>query len=61
MALALPIYTVVSGNPDRTYGKVVGGLSTALSGNVSGMLTAAGTFGTSNPQFALQGAVKVAF
>lgn len=61
VALALPIYTIVSGNPDRTYGKVVGGLSTALSGKVSGMLTAAGTFGTSNPQFALQGAVKVAF
>lgn len=61
VALALPIYTVVVGNPDRTYGKVVGGLSTALSGNVNAMLTAAGTFGTSNPQFALQGAVKVAF
>lgn len=61
VALVLPIYTVVAGNPDRTYGKVVGGLSTALSGNVSAMLTAAGTFGTSNPQFALQGAVKVAF
>ncbi len=61
VALALPIYTVVQGNPDRTYGKVVGGLSTALSGSVNAMLTAAGTFGTSNPQFALQGAVKVAF
>lgn len=61
VALALPIYTVVAGNPDRTYGKVVGGLSTALSGNVNAMLTAAGTFGTSTPQFALQGAVKVAF
>lgn len=61
VALALPVYTVVQGNPDRTYGKVVGGLSTALSGNVNAMLTAAGTFGTSNPQFALQGAVKVAF
>lgn len=61
VALALPIYTVVAGNPDRTYGKAVGGLSTALSGNVNAMLTAAGTFGTSNPQFALQGAVKVAF
>lgn len=61
VALALPIYTVVAGNPDRTYGKVVGGLSTALSGNVNAMLTAAGTFGASTPQFALQGAVKVAF
>ena len=61
VALALPIYTVVQGNPDRTYGKVVGGLNTALSGNINAMLTAAGTFGTSNPQFALQGAVKVAF
>lgn len=60
-ALALPIYTVVAGNPDRTYGKVVGGVSTALAGNVAGMLTAASTFGNSNPQFALQGAVKVAF
>jgi outer membrane lipase/esterase len=61
VALALPIYTVVAGNPDRTYGKVVGGLSTALSGNVNAMLTAAGTFGTGNPQLALQGALKVAF
>ncbi|MDA9497091.1 hypothetical protein XI05_05975 [Bradyrhizobium sp. CCBAU 11357] len=60
-ALALPIYTVVAGNPDRTYGKVVGGVSTALTGNVSGVLTAASTFGNSNPQFAVQGAVKVAF
>lgn len=60
-ALALPIYTMIPGNPDRTYGKAVAGLSTALSGNVSGMLTAAGTFGNSNPQFALQGALKVAF
>ena len=61
VALALPIYTMVPGNPDRTYGKLVGGLSTALAGNVSGLLTAAGTFGNSNPQFAVQGAVKVAF
>jgi outer membrane lipase/esterase len=61
VALALPIYTVVGGNPDRTYGKVVGGLSTALAGNVSAMLTSAATFGNSNPQFALQGAVKIAF
>lgn len=61
VALALPIYTVVPGNPDRTYGKAVGGLSTALSGNVSAMLTAAGTFGNSNPQVALQGAVRIAF
>lgn len=61
VALALPIYTIVPGNPDRTYGKAVGGLSTALAGNVNGMLTAAGTFGNSNPQFALQGAVKIAF
>lgn len=61
VALALPIYTLVPGNPDRTYGKAVGGLSTALAGNVNGMLTAAGTFGNSNPQFALQGAVKIAF
>ncbi|MGY4630218.1 autotransporter domain-containing protein [Bradyrhizobium sp. USDA 4486] len=60
-ALALPIYTVVAGNPDRTYGKVVGGVSTALAGNVAGMLTAASTFGNSNPQFAVQGAVKIAF
>lgn len=61
VALALPIYTVVPGNPDRTYGKAVGGLSTALTGNVSAMLTAAGTFGNSNPQVALQGAVRIAF
>ncbi|QPF86927.1 autotransporter domain-containing protein [Bradyrhizobium genosp. L] len=61
VALALPIYTLVPGNPDRTYGKIAGGLSTALAGNVSAMLTAAGTFGNSNSQFALQGAVKVAF
>lgn len=61
VALALPIYTVVPGNPDRTYGKVVGGLSTALAGNVTALLTSAATFGNSNPQFALQGAVKVAF
>lgn len=61
VALALPIYTLVPGNPDRTYGKAVGGLSTALAGNVNGILTAAGTFGNSNPQFALQGAVKIAF
>lgn len=61
VALALPIYTLVPGNPDRTYGKAVGGLSTALTGNISAMLTAAGTFGNSNPQVALQGAVRVAF
>ena len=61
VALALPIYTVVGGNPDRTYGKVVGGLSTALTGNVSAIMTGAATFGNSNPQFALQGAVKIAF
>ncbi|QPF93275.1 autotransporter domain-containing protein [Bradyrhizobium commune] len=61
VALALPIYTLVPGNPDRTYGKISGGLTTAFAGNVSGMLTAAGTFGNSNPQFAVQGAVKVAF
>ncbi|MBV8575431.1 MAG: autotransporter domain-containing protein, partial [Acetobacteraceae bacterium] len=60
-ALALPIYTLVPANPDRTYGKVAGGLSTAISSNVMGTLTAAGTFGDSNPQFALQGAVKVSF
>jgi hypothetical protein len=60
-ALALPIYTLVPANPDRTYGKVAGGLSTAISSNVAGMLTAAGTFGDSNPNFALQGAVKISF
>jgi uncharacterized protein YhjY with autotransporter beta-barrel domain/phospholipase/lecithinase/hemolysin len=61
VALALPIYTLVPGTPDRTYGKVVAGLSTALNSNVTAMLTSAGTFGDSNPQFALQGAVKIAF
>jgi outer membrane autotransporter protein len=60
-ALALPIYTIVPGNPDRTYGKVAAGVSTALTGNVAATLTAASTFGNSNPQFAVQGAVKVAF
>ena len=62
VALALPIYTVVPGASNRTYAKLEGGLSAALFGNVSGMLTGATTFGGGDgPSFAVQGALKIAF
>jgi outer membrane lipase/esterase len=62
VALALPIYTVVPGASQRTYAKLEGGLSAALFGNVSGMLTGATTFGGGDgPNFAVQGALKIAF
>jgi outer membrane lipase/esterase len=62
VALALPIYTVVPGSSgDFTYGKVAAGVSAALFGNVSGMVTGAATFGNGSSAFALSGALKVAF
>jgi uncharacterized protein YhjY with autotransporter beta-barrel domain len=63
VALALPIYTVVPGSAaDRTYGKLAGGLSAALFGNVMGMLTGATTFGGGEASsYAISGALKLAF
>jgi uncharacterized protein YhjY with autotransporter beta-barrel domain len=62
VALALPIYTVVPAAGNLTYGKCAAGLSAALFGNVSGMVTSAATFGGgSGSAYALSGGLKVAF
>ncbi|MDQ2081015.1 autotransporter domain-containing protein [Xanthobacteraceae bacterium Astr-EGSB] len=41
----LPIHTPIQGRGENTYGKVAGGFSTAIAGQLSGQLTGMATFG----------------
>lgn len=58
----LPIYTTVPGFGEATYGKVVGGISTRLGGQLLGGLNVAGTFGReAGNDFAINGQLMLAF